>query len=337
MHIVRGAVIVTSVALMTACAVGPNYKRPPVDTAADYKEVNGWKPSEPADTLQRGPWWHIFNDDVLNALEDRIEISNQNVLAAAYAVEESRALVRQAQAGWPGCVLFNAVAHANHRGEWSHRGSGPGAGGPFTSTVNDIGLSANWNIDIWGQIRRTVEEAIATPAGDGSAQLASGVWPLGLSWATDYFELRAQDQLQVILNDIVVAEQQSLKITENRYKVGVAAWGGRRGERTDPAPFESGSTGECAPATRHSRTCDRRVGRPTAGDVFRGRRLTAHGCPDSPGWHAVSTARAPSRRGPGRTQDGVGQCADRRRYFGLFSQSDSGWLPTTMKPIRSAD
>jgi hypothetical protein len=74
MHIVRGAVIVTSVALMTACAVGPNYKRPPVDTAADYKEVNGWKPSEPADTLQRGPWWHIFNDDVLNALEDRVAL-----------------------------------------------------------------------------------------------------------------------------------------------------------------------------------------------------------------------------------------------------------------------
>jgi NodT family efflux transporter outer membrane factor (OMF) lipoprotein len=88
--------------------------------------------------------------------------------------------------------------------------------------VNDIGLSANWNVDIWGQIRRTVESdrdaAQATEAQLAAARLAAQA-----ELATDYFELRAQDQLQVILNDIVVAEQQSLKITENRYKVGVAA------------------------------------------------------------------------------------------------------------------
>ena len=67
MHIVRGALVAASFALLTACAVGPNYKRPAVDASAAYKEQDGWKPSEPTDALDRGPWWQIFNDEVLKA------------------------------------------------------------------------------------------------------------------------------------------------------------------------------------------------------------------------------------------------------------------------------
>ena len=87
-------------AVLTACAIGPDYKRPAVDAAPGFKEQNGWKPTEPADALSRGPWWHIYNDDVLNGLEDQIDISNLNVKAAGAAVEQARALVREAQAGF---------------------------------------------------------------------------------------------------------------------------------------------------------------------------------------------------------------------------------------------
>jgi NodT family efflux transporter outer membrane factor (OMF) lipoprotein len=217
MHIVRGALIVASAALLTACAVGPNYKRPAIDSAADYKEVNGWKPTEPGDTLDRGPWWHIFNDDVLNGLEERIEISNQNVRSAAAAVEEARALVRQAQAGyWP------SVDFSGGRTRTVTGSARSGFGVPVTSTVSNAGLTGNWDIDVWGQIRRTVESDKAS-AQASEAVLAAARLSAQAELATDYFELRAQDQLQVILNDIVTAEQLSLKITENRYKVGVAA------------------------------------------------------------------------------------------------------------------
>jgi len=88
--------------------------------------------------------------------------------------------------------------------------------------VTSAGVSANWDIDLWGQIRRTTESDRASLQ-VSEAALASARLAAQAELATDYFLLRAQDQLQVILNDIVAAEQQSLKITENRYRVGVAA------------------------------------------------------------------------------------------------------------------
>jgi NodT family efflux transporter outer membrane factor (OMF) lipoprotein len=210
MHIVRGALVAASFALLTACAVGPNYKRPAFDASAAYKEQDGWKPSEPNDALDRGPWWQIFNDEVLNGLEAQVNISNENVKAAAAAVEEARALVRQAQAGfWP---QVSASA--------SRTRSVTGDSQPITVTT--AGVSANWDIDLWGQIRRTTESDRASMQASEAA-LASARLAAQAALATDYFLLRAQDQLQIILDDIVAAEQQSLKITENRYRVGVAA------------------------------------------------------------------------------------------------------------------
>ncbi len=98
----RSFAVMLGAALAAACAVGPDYHRPPLDTAANFKEAGDWKPSEPNDVLSRGPWWKIFNDDVLDGLEAQIDISNQNVKAAEAAFEQSRALVAQARAGfWP--------------------------------------------------------------------------------------------------------------------------------------------------------------------------------------------------------------------------------------------
>jgi NodT family efflux transporter outer membrane factor (OMF) lipoprotein len=210
MHIVRGALVAASFALLTACAVGPNYKRPALNATAAYKEQDGWKPSEPNDALDRGPWWEIFHDEVLSALEAQLNISNENVKAAAAAVEESRALVREAQAGfWP-----SVTASADRTRTVT------GKANPVTLTT--AGVSANWDIDLWGQIRRSTESSRASLQ-VSEAALASARLAAQAELATDYFLLRAQDQLQVILNDIVAAEEQSLKITENRYRVGVAA------------------------------------------------------------------------------------------------------------------
>jgi NodT family efflux transporter outer membrane factor (OMF) lipoprotein len=210
MHIVRGARVAAGFALLTACAVGPNYKRPALDASAAYKEQDGWKPSEPNDALDRGPWWEIFHDEVLNGLEAQLNISNENVKAAAAAVEEARALVRQAQAGfWPS-VGVNASRQRSVTANDKPK------------TVTSAGISGSWDIDLWGQIRRATESDRASMQASEAA-LASARLAAQAELATDYFELRAQDQLQIILNDIVAAEQQSLKITENRYRVGVAA------------------------------------------------------------------------------------------------------------------
>jgi NodT family efflux transporter outer membrane factor (OMF) lipoprotein len=233
MRIVRGVLVATSFALLTACAVGPNYKRPTMDLSTAYKEQDGWKPSEPNDALDRGKWWEIYHDEVLNGLEEQISISNQTVLAAAANVEEARAVVRQAQAGfWP---QVNLNASRTRTVQGSAGGSivtGSGTGGTTiistnqtkstTSTITQLGVSGDWEIDLWGRIRRQTEGDRASLQASEAA-LASARLAAQAELATDYFELRAQDQLQIILNDIVAAEQQSLKITENRYRVGVAA------------------------------------------------------------------------------------------------------------------
>ncbi len=89
-------------------------------------------------------------------------------------------------------------------------------------TLNTLGISGSWDIDLWGKIRRTTESERASLQAS-EADLANARLAAQALLAIDYFALRVQDQLQVILNDIVADEQQSLKITENRYRVGVAA------------------------------------------------------------------------------------------------------------------
>ena len=218
----RGFCIAGASALAAACAVGPDYHRPQFDTTASYKESGDWKPSEPNDVLSRGPWWKIFNDEVLDGLEAQIDISNQTVKAAEAAFEQSRALVSQARAGfWP---TIAANVGAQREGGTGITTNGAGIAGTTSRTQNTVtaGVSANWDIDIWGRIRRNTESNVAS-AQASSAALAAARLSAQAELATDYFMLRAQDQLQKLLDDTVEAETLSLHITESRYKFGVAA------------------------------------------------------------------------------------------------------------------
>ena len=206
----RWVSVAAGIAAAAACAVGPDYHRPKLDAAPDYKETGDWKPSEPNDVLSRGPWWEIYHDDALNQLEVRVDISNENVKAAAAAFDQARALVAQARAGfWPTI----GVSAGRQRGAI--------AGAP-PQTTDSAGISGSWDLDIWGQIRRTTESNRAS-AQASAAALAAARLSAQAALATDYFELRAQDQLQRLLDDTVVAEQLSLKIAESRYRFGVAA------------------------------------------------------------------------------------------------------------------
>jgi NodT family efflux transporter outer membrane factor (OMF) lipoprotein len=217
--------VAAGIAALASCAVGPDYHRPKFETAPNYKEAGDWKPSEPNDALSRGPWWEIYKDDALNRLEVRIDISNENVKAAAAAFDQARALVAQARAGfWPTI----AASVSRQRGSAGTPTTITNAAGlPITTTSHSLitdsaGLSGTWDLDVWGKIRRTVESN-RDSAQSSAAALAAARLSAQADLATDYFELRAQDQLQKLLDDTVVAEQLSLKITESRYKFGVAA------------------------------------------------------------------------------------------------------------------
>jgi NodT family efflux transporter outer membrane factor (OMF) lipoprotein len=206
------AVLNATLICLSGCAVGPNYDRPAFQTTANFKEQGDWKPSEPDDALSRGPWWHIFNDPVLDGLEQQIDISNQNLKAAADAYRQSQALVAQARAAlWPTIAgsgsrqRENAILPTGRPGE-----------------VNNLTATGTWQLDIWGQARRNVESNAAS-AQSSAAAVAAARLAAQASLATTYFELRAQDSLQMILDDTVSDEQRSLEITQNRYSFGVAA------------------------------------------------------------------------------------------------------------------
>src|ERR1700761_7487782 len=91
-------VLLSTLLLLSGCTVGPKYKRTPVDTPPAYKAIGDWKTAQPQDDKLRGKWWEIFNDPQLNALEEKVNISNQNIAAAAASFMAARAQVKEARA-----------------------------------------------------------------------------------------------------------------------------------------------------------------------------------------------------------------------------------------------
>ena len=220
----------TSVALLTltGCMVGPKYVKPSAPLAPAYKEANpneykensNWQVAQPADAAQRGEWWKIFGDAELNTLEPQVAANNQDLKAADARFREARALIR-----------------FNHASLYPTIGTTPFAGGlrestnrPYFSTSSGRGIGVgdiqipvdlNYEVDVWGRVRRTVsaarEEAQAS-AGDRQTVMLS----LEAELAVDYFEARSADAQEKLLNDTVQYYEEAYRITNNRFEGGVA-------------------------------------------------------------------------------------------------------------------
>ena len=211
--------ITAAFTLLSACAVGPDYVRPaatPVMPEA-YKEANGWKQAQPRDEAVKGAWWQIFNDPQLNALEEQVAISNQNVLAAEAQFRQASALVRSAKAGYYPTVSVGASV-TNSRQSASMGGSGTNG----TTTTESLPVDISWEADIWGRIRRSVEASRAS-AQASAADLAAARLSAQATLAQAYFQLRALDAQKQLLMTTVSYYQKSLDLTRNRYASGVAA------------------------------------------------------------------------------------------------------------------
>jgi NodT family efflux transporter outer membrane factor (OMF) lipoprotein len=211
--------VVCAIAGLAACSVGPNYVRPPVETPSAYKEAQAWKQAEPRDERPRGNWWEVFNDAQLNALVTQVAITNQTIKAAEARVREARALTRAARAAFFPIVTANASAtRSSSRGGTIVGGSVDSSGGVRNNY--NVALDVNWEIDLWGRVRRTVEASEAT-AEASAADLESAKLSAQAQLAEDYFLLRAQDAQIRLLNDTVAAYERSLQLTRNQYAVGV--------------------------------------------------------------------------------------------------------------------
>ncbi len=203
-----------ALALLTGCAVGPNYKQPPVTAPDVYRDVQG--PPAPAASLADEPWWELFRDPTLNELIDQALAGNYDVALAAERVDEARA-----RAGIARSEFFPQI---NYGGQWS-RGRNSQFVVPFstaTGNLNSVNVNFGWELDVWGRIRRLNEAAKAQYL--ASEEARRGVLlSLVAEVATTYFILRGLDEQLAIANETVAAFQETYDLFNRKLQEGAAS------------------------------------------------------------------------------------------------------------------
>ncbi len=209
--------LVPLLALTSAgCMVGPDYVRPTAPTPAAYKEADGWKVAQPADTLPRGNWWEAYNDPTLNGLMAQVDVDNFNIALYEARVRQANAGTQAARAAlWP-IVDLGAGASRNN--------TSSSANGRSTNSAYNVQLGASWEPDLWGGIRRNIESAGAN-AQASEADLANARLSVQASLAQNYFLLRVQDAQIALLRDTLTGYERSLQLTRNQYNAGIVARG----------------------------------------------------------------------------------------------------------------
>ena len=216
--------LLCSALLLQGCVVGPRYNRPTVETPGTFKEVtpddlqkmDGWKVAQPQDSALHGKWWEIFGDPQLNALEEQVNLSNQNVAAAFANFMAARALVREARAQYFPTLTVGASATRQRTSSSIVNGQSTG------TTFNQFSLpfDASWTPDLWGRVRSTVRANLAN-AQASAADLENTRLTAQAELAVDYFQLRGEDALKQLLDQTVVAYSQSLDLTKALYETGI--------------------------------------------------------------------------------------------------------------------
>src|ERR1700722_3237304 len=208
--------------LSSGCMVGPNYRRPtaPVPPAFKEKPPDGWKEAQPNDAALKGKWWEIYNDPKLNALEEQVSISNQNVLAAEAQYRAARAEVQIARSAlYPTLTAGPTLGVSQGSGGVS---SNQVADAEGIHTTYQIPFDVSYQVDLWGAIRRNVR-ANAETAQASEAQLENARLTYQADLAQDYFQLRGVDGDIALLESTVESYTGFLKLTKARHDSGIAS------------------------------------------------------------------------------------------------------------------
>src|ERR1700685_541950 len=220
--------------MLSGCTVGPKYHppAPPQPPSPDYKESptqfkenEGWTVAQPSDSMLRGKWWEIFNDPELNALEEQLDINNQNIKQFFENFMEARAIVREARSQYfPTLAVAPSFSRSRTSGNLSttpvNTTGGTAPKPQLQSTVYSLPLEASWEPDLWGKVRNTVrEEQYAAQV--SAAALENERLTEQASLAEFFFEIRGQDELQKIFDDTVRADQKALDLTRALYETGI--------------------------------------------------------------------------------------------------------------------
>jgi NodT family efflux transporter outer membrane factor (OMF) lipoprotein len=215
--------------LLTGCMVGPKYQRPPALAQAPpppaYKEApvasadsGAWKVAQPQDAMLRGKWWEIYNDPELNALEDKLNIDNQNIKQYFANFMEARTLIAQARAQlYPTLTAAPTFSRALSSGSLTNAAT---ANVGKESSITTMGLDASWAPDLWGKVRSTIREQQYNSQ-LSEADLENEKLTEQASLAVYFFEIRGQDALEDVYRRTIAADQKSLDYTRAQYETGV--------------------------------------------------------------------------------------------------------------------
>ncbi|HSY34169.1 MAG TPA: efflux transporter outer membrane subunit [Acidobacteriaceae bacterium] len=221
--------------LLSGCNVGPKYVKPAAPASApEYKESapaaytnppegttpdRTWQPAQPQDAALKGKWWEAFNEPELNALEEQLNINNQNIATFFQNFMAARAQVREVKSQFYPTVTTDPSYNRTKTPASLHGAAASGAAGV---TSNDIALpfDVSWEPDLWGKVRNEVREAqYATQV--SAADLENERLTEQAALAEFYFQLRGQDALQDSLNHTVEADKKSLELTRSLYETGI--------------------------------------------------------------------------------------------------------------------
>jgi NodT family efflux transporter outer membrane factor (OMF) lipoprotein len=205
--------------LIEGCAVGPKYTKPVTQIPPSYKEAGNWKPAEPSDAARKDNWWETFKDPELNALEDKLTVSNQTLRAAQDRFLQARAALKFSRAGeFP---QITAAGLASRQRSSSNR---PLRGATSPTNYSDFVLSGDisYEADVWGRVRKTAESSRAE-AQASAADLETVRLSLHAELALDYFTLRGLDAQKDLFDSTVAAFEKALELTQNRFQGGLAS------------------------------------------------------------------------------------------------------------------
>ena len=199
---------------MAGCAIGPNYKRPAVDAPGNFR----FAASQSTNSFGDLPWWEVFKDPILLELITTAVTNNYDLRQAAARVEQARNLAVAARA-----PLFPQVGYGGNVGRGRNAlFNSPVTLNGTTESSAAASLSAVWEIDLWGRIRRLSEAARAQYLATDEARRAITT-ALVSDVATAYFQLLQFDQELAIQRTATNAYTSSLRLFEDRLNNGVAS------------------------------------------------------------------------------------------------------------------
>ena len=209
-----------SVALLSGCAIGPDYQRPQTAAPLEYKQAAGWTQANPSDSLARGAWWELYGDPQLNALVDKLNSANQSVAQSEAQFRQAQALVRSARGAFLPSADLSVGKTRSSQGAGSSNSSLTSSSSGIRDTLNaQVGVS--WEADVWGKLRRGLEANEAS-AEASLADLAAMRLSQLSELVQNYLQLRVIDEQKRLLEATVEAYQRSLKMSENQYRAGIS-------------------------------------------------------------------------------------------------------------------